>query len=138
MRKTIKRKQKPRKNKKKLMLKKKPNQRQVIGNLLSKMLNSDKMRKKHYQDIKTEKDFFDVVNNLKDKLTIIIISHKNSNLGICNNSDTEEKEIIEKIETLAREVEFEPELIEKIKLKETSTCLVKNVYIGETSLYVIH
>ena len=35
-------------------------------------------------DIKTEKDFFDVVNNLKDKLTIIIISHKNSNLGICN------------------------------------------------------
>lgn len=36
--------------------KKKPNQRQVIGNLLSKMLNSDKMRKKHYQDIKTEKE----------------------------------------------------------------------------------
>jgi hypothetical protein len=36
--------------------KKKPNQRQVIGNLLGKMLNTEKMKKKHYQDIQTEKE----------------------------------------------------------------------------------
>jgi hypothetical protein len=60
------------------------------------------------------------------------------NLGICNNSDIKEEEIIKKIEILAQELMFESDLIEKIKLKETSTCLIKDVYIGDTSLYIIN
>lgn len=60
------------------------------------------------------------------------------NLSLCSNSNIKEEKLIKNIEILAEESDFEQELIQKIKLKETSTCLVKNVYIGEISLYVIH